>query len=688
MESSTTTAPNKDSNFVEKELAFLSEHDKQLSTVVNAFAYSRSYYANRFLKFRQWLRLFHRIPDTKPQFRSNIFVPMVYPLVSTILPRMIANKPTFRFEPREESDEKAVEQMSMLVDYQLDRMEFFKKLKMWVKDTLMYGVGIIKCYWDKNEDKEINDPDIQVIDLFDFFPDPKATQIDGGDFMIHRSIAPLTQLRKAQTYDGKPLYKNLDDIKDSTNEESSNKLYVTNDRAMSIGDIDGKLVLGSPYRQSMTKQVEILEYWGIYGKDDDEYVITVANRTTVIRAEKNPYPDGKRPFVKMEIDPNNFLFFGTGIIDPLEHLQIALNDTRNQRMDNVNLILNKLFVVLKDGDVNEQELVSRPGGVIYEGTPGAVRILETPDITQSAYQEEALLKQDAQEAVGVSDIIQGQIQDANNPGVEGQVINKTAAGAKMAVEQAGSRFKYYMQNIEDALEVFGRKLYEYNQEFMSEEKAIRILAPNDYEAMQKKTLLGRLKQHLPFVNDDQPKFQFERISPDAIKNLDLDVKVESGSTQPIEESLKQQKIMNLLGIMQNLPVTTPETFLALAEEVLTAYQTPNKDKILKTLQVPQNKGPETKISVSLKGDLNDFETSDFAKLSGASPESTDPKLTAELMAKEQHDAIAQELVKHQAKGVVDSQLEAQKHKQTLVQQEQSAQHTKEQSKETNGTGKK
>lgn len=611
------------------------------------------------MKFRTWLRLFFRIPDTRPPFRSNLFVPLVYPLVMTILPRLISNKPTFRFEPREESDQEAVEQMKMLVDYQLERTDFLKKLKMWVKDTLMFGTGLAKVYWKRDDEEDINDPEIEVVDCFDFFPDPKATQIDGGDFMIHRTIMPVTALKNALGPDGKSLYKGLDEIKDSTNEENTNKIFLTNDRSMTIGDIDARLVLGTPYRQSMTKQIEILEYWGIYGKDDNEYVLTVANRNKVIRAEKNPYGNTakNRPFVKMCIDPNNFLFHGTGLIDPLEHLQIALNDTRNQRMDNVNLILNKLFVVLKDADVNEQELVSRPGGVIYEGTPGGVRILETPDITASAYQEEAILQQNAQETVGVSDIIQGQVQDANSAKVEGQVINKTARGAQIAVEQAGSRFKYYMQNVEDGLIDLGKKLYLMNQEFMTDEKIVRIEAPNDYQTIQKQGLLDKIKTKLG-IQQPQNKFQWKKIRPDTIKNLSLDVRVESGSTQPIEESLKQQKVTSLLSLFAQLPVTTPETWIELATEVLNAYQIPNKDRILKTLQANQG-GPKASVSVNLKGDLNPFQAADIAKTVGASSESTDPQVVATMEAKKQHDQIAQELVKHGAKGVVDAQLKAQ-----------------------------
>ena len=36
-----------------------------------------------------------------------------------------------------------------------------------------------------------------------------------------------------------------------------------------------------------------------------------------------------------------------GEIEPIEYLQYELNDTRNQRMDNVNLIINRMWKGVK-----------------------------------------------------------------------------------------------------------------------------------------------------------------------------------------------------------------------------------------------------------------------------------------------------------------------------------------------------
>ena len=318
----------------------LPQADKNLELVLNNFNYSKSFFSARYEMFRRWLSLYHQVTTEKQKFRANLFIPLVYPIVSTILPRMVANLPKFRYEPREESDNEGVEQMSKLVDYQLDRMDFFKKLKMWVKDTLIFGTGIVKVFWHRDDD--YNDPQLELVDLLDLFPDPKATEIDSGDFIIHRTVVSKASLKNMKSADGGELYKNLDELEESFNTNDTGSTMGVSNKSMTVGEIDAQRSLGSPYKQSVSTQIELLEYWGVNpDEDDEEWVFTVANRKVLIRDEKNPF-EGRRPFIKMHVDPINHEFYGKGVVEPIEHLQLELNDIRNQRMDNVNLILNRM----------------------------------------------------------------------------------------------------------------------------------------------------------------------------------------------------------------------------------------------------------------------------------------------------------------------------------------------------------
>jgi hypothetical protein len=92
--------------------------------------------------------------------------------------------------------------------------------------------------------------------------------------------------------------------------------------------------------------------------------------------------------------------YGVGIPEVSESLQEELNTVRNQRMDNVNLIINRMFVVNKYADVDFDSLVSFPGNVILSNDVEAIKPLDTRDITKSAYEEEDIIKRDIDNATG------------------------------------------------------------------------------------------------------------------------------------------------------------------------------------------------------------------------------------------------------------------------------------------------
>jgi hypothetical protein len=90
--------------------------------------------------------------------------------------------------------------------------------------------------------------------------------------------------------------------------------------------------------------------------------------------------------------------YGIGIPEVSESLQEELNAVRNQRMDNVNLIINRMFIANKYADIDFDQLVSYPGNIILTNDVTAVQPLDTRDITKSAYMEEEIIKRDIDNA--------------------------------------------------------------------------------------------------------------------------------------------------------------------------------------------------------------------------------------------------------------------------------------------------
>jgi hypothetical protein len=69
-------------------------------------------------------------------------------------------------------------------------------------------------------------------------------------------------------------------------------------------------------------------------------------------------------------------------------------------MDNVNLIINRMFVANKFADIDFDSLISYPGNVILTNDVNALKALDTKDVTKSSYMEEDIIKKDIDNAAG------------------------------------------------------------------------------------------------------------------------------------------------------------------------------------------------------------------------------------------------------------------------------------------------
>jgi hypothetical protein len=146
---------------------------------------------------------------------------------------------------------------------------------------------------------------------------------------------------------------------------------------------------------------ELIHYW-----TDAEHHIIV-NRKQTVYAGDNPYWHGQKPFVRGVFEPLPNEFYGMSAVDLIEHLQHELNTNRNQRIDNVSFVLNRMWKVRSGVDIDDSELVSRPHGVIHVDNPDDVTPLEMNDVTGSSYNEEARIRQDAENALAVPSVVRG-----------------------------------------------------------------------------------------------------------------------------------------------------------------------------------------------------------------------------------------------------------------------------------------
>jgi hypothetical protein len=428
-----------------------------------------------------------------------------------------------------------------------------------VRQMLIYGTSVVKVYWDKKvetveEEIEIdpdfpelgsqkvevekttkNQPVVEMVDLYDFFWDPKGFDIDSCGWVAHRTYRSYDYLIKMQK---QGLYKNVNLLeKDKTRPFKGETDKIT--RTTALGTTDPQSVSGDSDKEA---NIELIEYW------EDNRVVTIANRTVVIRDDKNPFAHGKKPFVRFVDQSVPKEFCGIGELEPIETLQKELNDMRNQRMDNASLILNRMWLVQNGANVDEDELVSDVGGIIHTDKIEGVQALYPPEIPNSSYREETLIKADIQQTTGITDYTKGVASDA--------LANETATGISMMQEAGNARIKLKMMNIEMGIREIGELFISLNKQFIDEETVIRILG------------------------EGSP--QWLLVKPSEIKD-NFDLMVESAPRLLENDAIAKRQALELFQMFANDPLIDQ---LELRRYILEAFNAKNIDKLLGQQQMP------------------------------------------------------------------------------------------------------
>jgi hypothetical protein len=371
----------------------------------------------------------------KDKGKANLFVPMTFSLVETVLPRitrtLFSSRPYIHVIPRNKLSVDNAPLVESWLDFiWCDRMNIPFHAHLWIKQALMYGYSPAKLTWFRDQrtvktkkpkyllniplqpfllghvDQEemqtlYNAPKFELIDIFDFWLDPLGTCIEDSRYVIQRAYLDEKELLRMKDLG---LYKHIDKI-------------IKNRNTMDVAE----------YRKQRMSSVGLS--FGMSTTPDDVYVvdeiwkndrcITVINKQWVVRDSKNPFWHGKKPFVELVDHPIPFESYSIGEIQPIKYQQHELNSVRNQRMDNVNMSINSVWLRRKMSNVKRTDLVSKPGHVIdVDDLEKDVKRLDMGHVSPQSYQEENLIKRDMENALGVFDNVRGQSGDSTDTATE------------------------------------------------------------------------------------------------------------------------------------------------------------------------------------------------------------------------------------------------------------------------------
>lgn len=513
----------------------------------------------------------------KAAWRSKTFIPRghVNVVVKTArtVTAILSSDPFFKAVASNQpyvQNEEAVENLMM---QQHEDMDFTTFLHDWILDYHIFPAAIAKMYWKYDEEIEtvettemqpiyadiggqlikigeepktvkkqerkvlFDGPMAEVVNIFDFYPDPKATSVKTARYVIHRrevTIDHLDKMARIGVYD-KAAVNAIRNMNATSATDSGEKQEI---QAIEGGETDG-IDLGN---------IEILEHWTRKTKR------VVGPNDTMLQEKKNVFK--RIPFFDIKHLRSGHKFWGVGVNESSTTIQDSMNTFHRMKEDNWQIALQRMFVVDMQAIFSPSDLVARPGGYVrtkggYD-TKRAITQLDMPQIPIAAYAEQEYLERLDEISTGVTDSMRG---------TDAPTMDETATKTRMTAAGSGIRFGVELLLLEPALKDLLLFQHELNQLFLDMPRVVRTMGDAGYQY----PLVG------PEQIEGQMRFNFE-LSP----------------VQGNREAWLQ-RIMLVFQQFSNNPYIAPQTgWLELGRRLLKAADIRNPGMILNEQNLMQN----------------------------------------------------------------------------------------------------
>jgi hypothetical protein len=301
-----------------------------------------------------------------------------------------------------------------------------------------------------------NAPTLEVCDFRNVLIDPTCMgDMRKANFVIYHFESSLSELEK----DGK--YKNLDQISVADNSPLGAPDHTSSDGFRSFN-----------FSDQPRKKIVVYEYWGFWDIDKTgmvEPIVAAWVGNTLIRMEKNPYPDKAIPFVVEQYLPVRKSIYGEPDGALLEDNQKIIGAVTRGMIDVMGKSANGQTGVRKDAlDTTNRRKFDK--GQDYEFNANvdprqAIYMHTFPEIPNSAQFMLQLQNMEAESLTGVKSF---------SNGISGQGLGDVAAGVRGALDAASKRELGILRRLSSGIVKIGRKIISMNAEFLSDEEVIRI----------------------------------------------------------------------------------------------------------------------------------------------------------------------------------------------------------------------
>jgi hypothetical protein len=437
---------------------------------------------------------------------------------------------------------KAARRMEKLIHDQIEESNGSSEIRNALFESALFGTGIVKGpfnfnktlnRWEEDEEGEriyrpvdVRVPRIEFVSIWDFFPDPNATNISECEYVFHRHKLNRSQLRALS----KMPYFNKDAIRTCL---SMGPNYVQKDYEHELKDDQRGQEYGSG-------QFEVLEYWGImdaeYAREvgmeldnelddlDEVQVNAWICNGMLLRSVVNPFTPHRLPYHSFAYEKNPYSFFGIGVAENMDDSQKIMNGHARMAIDNLALSGSLIFDVDESALVGGQSMEIYPGKVFRRqaGMPGqAIHGVKFPNTSNENMMMFDRFRQLADEQTGIPSYSHGQT------GI--QSMTRTASGMSMLLGAASLNIKTVIKNLDDfLLKPLGESYFEWNMQFLEDKIGVvgdlEVKATGTNSLMQKEVRSQRLTTFLQTVQNPAvaPFVKINKLISELAYSLELD----------------------------------------------------------------------------------------------------------------------------------------------------------------------
>ena len=428
----------------------------------------------------------------------------------------------------------SAKKMEKKIHDQLEESNANKQLRVAAFECALFGIGVMKGpfavdkEYPKYEEGEYKPniktvPQTSSVSIWNFYPDPDASNMDEAEYVIERHKMSRTQIRALKR---RPFFrKNAIDTAVNMGESYTKEWW---EQAMEDDSNEAK-----------AERYEVLEFWGnvdvevLEGHDVDipkeledldqvSVNIWVCNGQ-VLRLVMNPFTPTLIPYYAVPYEVSPYSLFGVGIAENMDDTQTLMNGFMRMAVDNAALSGNMIIEVDETNLTPGQDLSVYPGKVFRRqgGAPGqAIFGTKFPNVSNENMQMFDKARVLSDESTGFPSFAHGQT------GVSG--VGRTASGISMLMSAANGSIRNVVKNVDDyLLGPLAKAFFNFNMQFDYDEDIkgdLDVKARGTESLMANEVRSQRLMQFLQVVQNPvlAPFAKMDYIIREIAKSMELD----------------------------------------------------------------------------------------------------------------------------------------------------------------------